>query len=378
MKFRLEYKTLSDCINSVSRAVATKSANAVLGNIHFTVSDKTVRFVGSDQTIMMISTVPAEIEAGGTFTVPSKLIQELISSMSADSSSMVTLEIQDETNGIMTISCERLRYDIPVQGIDEYPPIPVIDEIENSVSLEKNAFLKAIKEASIAINVDSQSSGDIQKGICFDCADGDTPLMLSTDSKRLAVTKVVGLTMPEELHKQFIIPDRAIPEIIKLVEASEEIKLAAYGSQLLFSNTKDQFITRLLEGKFPDYKRIMPKDANRILKIARKDLTKAFKRVAPIARNINGQVLFDISAIETKVWADARDKGIAEDFIPCVLEGEPINTSFNIKFMQDFVNVIEDEEVVLEMISPGYPCIMRVGNPESEFRYIVMPMNRMN
>ena len=376
MKFRLEYKTLSDCIGSVSRAVATKTANPALGNIHITVSENKVRFVGSDQTIMMISTVPAEVEAGGVFTVPAKKIQELITNMSADNSSLVTLEIQEETNGVMSISCERLHYDIPVQGVEEYPPVPVIEEITNSVTLEKEPFLKAIKEASIAMNVDSQTSGDIQKGICFDCVD-ESAMMISTDSKRLAITKVVGLSMPEELRKQFVIPDRAIPEIIKLFDSSDEVKLAIYGTQLLFSNSKDQFITRLLEGKFPEYKRIIPKDSNRTLKIARKDLTKAFKRLAPIARDINGQILFDVSAIETKIWADARDKGKAEDFIPSVLEGDPINTSYNIKFLQDFVNVIEDEEVIIEMTSPGYPGVMRVGNPESEFRYIVMPMNRM-
>lgn len=97
--------------------------------------------------------------------------------------------------------------------------------------------------------------------------------------------------------------------------------------------------------------------------------------MAPIARNISGLVHFDISANETKVWSDAKEQGKAESFIQSELSGEAINIAFNVKFLQDFIGVVADEEIIIEMTTPSYPGLMRPGNPESEFKYVIMPMS---
>jgi len=86
-------------------------------------------------------------------------------------------------------------------------------------------------------------------------------------------------------------------------------------------------------------------------------------------------VHFDVTANETRVWSDAKEQGKAESFIQSELTGEPINIAFNVKFLQDFLAVTADEEVVIEMTTPSHPGLMRPGNPESDFKYVVMPMS---
>lgn len=371
MKFRIGQKELSEVVAVVSKAVAVKGIKAILSNFHITVSENKVRFVGTDQEVMMISSVNANVEQTGVFTIPAKLLEEIISSLPSDENSEVMFELEDEESGRMAIKSGRSRFELQIQSGEEFPPVPVI-ESEGSFVVNRESMLQALKETVIAIN--TEETNPVQRSIFFDFSNGDAPVMASTDSKRLAVTKVKDLVLPEELRKSFIVPARAIPEIMKLLENREEVHLALYGSQLLFSTSKDQFITRLVDGQFPDYARILPKSSSHNVKMARKDLVQAFKVVAPIARNINGQVQFDFGQNEVKVWSDARESGLAEHFIPCELDGEPMNIAFNVKFLQDFASSIADEEVVIEMTTSSYPGLFRPGNPDSDFKYVVMPM----
>ncbi len=86
----------------------------------------------------------------------------------------------------------------------------------------------------------------------------------------------------------------------------------------------------------------------------------------------------DFGQNELKVWADTPEFGSSEIFVSCSMEGEPISTSFNVKFLQDFINVINDEEIVLELTTPKYPVNIKTKNPESNYKYIMMPIVYVN
>ena len=375
MKFSIEFKKLTEAVNTVSKAVAAKGPNPMLSNLLITVSDGQIRFVGTDQEIMMMSTMDANIEDGGNFTIPAKLIQEILSSLSANSEELVQFELINEESGEMELRCGRSKFTIQKQSTDGFPPVPVLNG-EDTVLYEAQCegLARALKEASLAIL--KEDGNPAQKSICLDFSDGINPMMASTDNKRLCVTKVKDFQIPETMKQIFIVPARAIGELRSLLDNSgDTIKYGLYKGQLLFSNEKFQLITRLVEGRFPEYKRVLPKESSRSLKVNKKALAQAIKAVLPIAR-INNIFLvhFDINQNETKLWADAKEQGRAESFVPCELNGEPLSIAFNANFVMDFINVIEDEEVVVEMTSANYPGLFKTGNLDSDFNYVVMPM----
>lgn len=374
MKFRIEKRTLQDAVNIVSRAVAAKTSRPVLLNLLMTAHDNVLRFVGTDLEIMMISTQTAEIEENGHFTIPAKLIQEIVSSIPDEEDGRVLFELDNEDTREVSISCGRSHFSLQVQPADDFPPVPVIDSEEFiSFSVNSALFKQGLKEAGVAVN--TEEGNPVQKSVCIDFAAAGMPTMASTDSKRLAVTSLHGIEVPESMRKTLIVPSRAIAELVKLLDANDSIRLGLYKEQLIMSSEHFQLITRLVDGKFPDYNRVLPKESSRSLKIDRKDFIKALKAVAPISRSNSDLVNFDVGPNETRVWAKAPEKGTAEMFISSELSGEPINISFNINFVLDFVNSVNDTQIILDMTTPNYPGLLKTGNPESEFKYVIMPMS---
>lgn len=374
MKFSVEFKKLTDAVNTVSKAVAVKGTKPILSNLLITANDNNLRFVGTDQEIMMISSVEATVEEGGQFTIPAKLIQEILSSVTVEGSAMVNFELLNSETNETELSCGRSKFNIQIQGAEDFPPVPVLGSEDTQLFDAKcEGLARALKEASVAMSVDE--GNPVQKSICVDFSNTEQPMMASTDNKRLAVTTVRDVEIPEPLRQNFIVPARAIPELQKLLDGNDTIKFGLYKDQLLFASEKFQLISRLIEGRFPDYKRVLPHDMKRSVKMNRKDLAQSLKAVNPIARNIANLVHFDINVNETKIWADAKEQGRAESFVSSELNGEPISIAFNAKYVNDFINVIDDEEVIIEMTTASYPGLLRPGNLDSEFKYVVMPMS---
>lgn len=374
MKFKIDKKTLHEAVNIVSRAVATKTSKPVLLNLLMTAQNGNLRLVGTDLEIMMISSQAAEIEEQGHFTIPAKLIQEIVASIPDEEDSRVLFELDNEDNREVSISCGRSRFSLQVQPIDDFPPIPVIDSEETLSFNINSAMLKqGLKEAGVAVN--TEDGNPVQKSICIDFAATGLPTLASTDSKRLAVTSLQGIEIPDGMKKTLIVPSRAVAELVKLLDTNDSIGIGLYKEQLVVITEQFQLISRLVDGKFPDYNRVLPKESSRSLKLDRKDFIQALKAVIPIARSNSDLVNFDIGSNETRVWAKAPEKGSAEMFINTELTGEPINISFNINFVLDFVNSVSDAQVILEMTTPNYPGLLKTGNPESEFKYVIMPMS---
>lgn len=374
MKFQLELKSLSEAIGIAGHAVATRGIRPVLSNLLITANENELRFVGTDLEIMMICKTEAQVERDGHFTIPAKLLQEIISCIPSESGAQVLFELDPENENSVVISSGRNRFNLQIQGIDDFPPVPVFEGEEfPSFTMPSEGFQKAMKEASIAMG--TEEGNPVQRSICIDFSNEARPVLVATDSKRLAVTKIENLEVPESFRNVFIIPSRSVPELQKLLDSGESVEVGLYKGQLVFTTPNYQLITRLIDGRFPDYNRVLPKESSRILKVNRKELAQALKAVQPIARSRSGLVLLDIAANETKVWSESKEQGKAEIFVPTELEGEIINIAFNVKFIQDFINVIVDEQVILEMTTPSYPGLLKPGNPESDFQYVLMPMS---
>lgn len=374
MKFQLDLKSLSEAIGITAHATASRGVRPILANLLITANNNELRFVGTDLEIMMICKVQAEVERDGHFTIPAKLLQEIISCIPGDDQPRVLFELDPENDNEVVISSGRNRFNLQIQGIEDFPPVPVFEaEQMETFNMPCEGLVKALKEAAIAVS--TEEGNPVQRSICIDFANEARPVLVATDSKRLAVTRIENLQVPEQFRQVFIVPSRAVPELQKLLDTSENIELGLYKGQLVFTSPNYQLITRLVDGRFPDYNRVLPKESSRTLRINRREISQALKAVQPIARNRSGLVNLDIGSNETKVWSESKEQGKAEIFVPSELQGEPINIAFNVKFIQDFINVIADEQVILEMTTPSYPGLMKPGNPEADFQYVLMPMS---
>jgi len=235
MRFRLPLKTLIDTIAIVSKAVAAKGVKPILANLLITAQNNQLRFVGTDLEVMMISTTEAQIEENGSFTIPAKLIQEIISSIPADEDAMVSFELSDQEANEITIASGRNKYTLQIQGIEEYPPVPVLEDEGLPVfQAQSDSMSRALKEAAVAMSL--EDGNPVQKSICIDFSNPERAIMASTDSKRLAVTRIQNIEVPEVFRRAFIVPSRAVAELHKLFESNDQITIGLYKEQLVFSS----------------------------------------------------------------------------------------------------------------------------------------------
>lgn len=373
MKFQLDPQNFSEALMIVSRAVASKGIRPALANLFFSVASGELRLVGTDLEIMIISRIPAQVDEGGFFTIPARLITEIITSISSDINDTLLFESSPDRENILQFSCGRYNNMLQIYGSDDYPPVPSLDT-EQYPKFEMNAGIleQALREVAIAMN--TEEGNPSQKSICLNfTGDGELKLV-STDSKRLAYTALNGLLYPEDFKRVFLLSARAIPEMIKLLAESDKVVVGLFCQQLLFSTPRFQLLSRLIDGKFPDYRKVLPTKFNHRLTLTKHDFAHALKAVMPIARLGSSIIRLDISDEKIRVWSESSEQGMSEVLIKGKLEGEPISIAFNAKFLLDFLGVIQEDDVVLEMTTPAFPGVLKPSGDVSPFTYVVMPI----
>lgn len=375
MKIKLKLKPFSEAISTVARATGGKNLKPILANVLLAAEDGEMRLIGTDMEIMVTSRLKAEVEASGKCTISAKLLSELVSSFPSDSDSANIQFLQEEgQDNVILMKSGKVKSNLQIQGIEEYPPIPVLEgETFPRFDFNSSILAKAIKEVFIAVGVDD-SSNPTQKSVCFSFTGGDLRLV-ATDSRRLAVTKIQNISYPPEFERNFLVPSRAISEIVKLLESCATVNVGMFKEQLIFTTPSFVLLTRLYDGKFPDYQRILPKEFSRKVALNHKEFVQGLKSINPIARHGSQMVRFDVGPNETRLWSTSPEEGTSEVFLNSRLEGEPISIAFNVKFIHDFLGVVDTDEVSLEMTTPSYPGVLKPISPDNQFNYVVMPMS---
>lgn len=373
MKLQLLLKPFAEALATVARATGGKHLRPILANVLLVAEGEELRLVGTDLEIMVISRLKAEITVPGKCTISAKLLTEIVSTLPVENEkAIVRLEMKEDQENSIIVASGRAKNLIQIQGVEEFPPVPAVEN-ESFPNFEHSSFdlRKALKEVATAMAV--EESNPTQRSVCFSFSKGDLRL-IATDSRRLAVTRLLSVSYPPEFEKTHLVPSRAVPEVLKVLENVEKVNVGLYKEQLVFTTTDFVLLTRLYDGKFPDYQRILPKECSRKVTIKHKEFLQALRSVNPIARHSSSMVHMDVGPNETRIWAESREEGNSEVFVSTRLEGEPINIAFNCKYLQDFLGVADCDEISLEMTTPNYPGVLKPLPPENPFNYVIMPM----
>lgn len=373
MKFRIDPQLLSDTLSTVGRSVASKGARPVLANFLVIASGGELRLIATDLEVMTIARIKTEIERDGHFTIPARLLTEAVATIPNDATDKVLFEIMPDQEYMLNLACDRHRFVLQIQAIDDFPAVPTFEtEPFPTFEIESKRLEKAFKEVGIAMGNDEQNPS--QRSISVNFVEGGEIQLVTTDSKRLALTRMKDVSFPEEFRRVFVIPARAVHEIIKIASDCDKITIGLFHNQLLFVTEHFQMLTRLVDARFPDFSKVIPKHCNHTLKVCRKSFAQALKSMIPIAKHENFMTGFDIGANEVRVWTESTEYGKAEVFVPASLEGDPINVAFNANFVLDFLGVVETDDAVLRLISAGFPGLFKPAEENTDFSYILMPM----
>lgn len=376
-------KDLYEAVQTVGRAVSGRSTLPILS--HILVSPQgggALKLTATDLEMWVECSLTARIQASlgdmedaGGFTVPSRYFTEILGALpEAD----VILDRPDGGNKTQ-LRCGRSDYSLLGLPAEEFPALP---EVEPAATITvTGGMLKAmIKQVAFAVSTDETRV--ILTGVLF-IFNGKQIKMVATDTHRLAVRG--GVAAAGEGQGQAVLPARAMNEISRLAGDDDEVVIALAQGQARFEVNKKNsngetlatttLITRLIEGQFPNYERVIPAGHERKLTLETSEFQKAVKRVAIVARENANRIVLETQGAQLSLSAESGTVGSARDEIEVAREGDDIQIAFNAKYLGDVLAAIETEGVVLELTEPLRPGILRpIGDTAADYLCVLMPM----
>jgi DNA polymerase-3 subunit beta len=370
VKITCNRRVLHEALQHVSRVVSGRTTLPILGNVLLEAKGSELRLVAYDMEIGAESSVAIQAEEAGALTVPARVLGEVVASLPD-----ATVELESEDRSVLGLKCGRSQYTIHGLPAEEYPALPeVAGEIAFEVS--QAAMRDLIRATIFAVSRDETRA--ILTGILVE-RDHDALKMVATDSYRLSVktaraeaTKHLG--GPETW--QAIIPARALQELSRILDPSAEktpVKARVAEQQIRFEVGPYLLISRLIEGQFPVYGRIIPAETAHTITLNREHLLAAIKRAAIVARAEASKLIFNAQEGSLTITAESGDVGRAHEELPAALEGNEITVAFNAEYLTDVLAVMESEQVIWGLNGPMSQGLLK-GADDPDFLYVVMPM----
>lgn len=364
MKIEIGRIELVNALALASKAVADRG-NPILASLYIKAENDKLQLVSTDGEQMMIVEVAASVDREGVATVPARLMLEICSALPTDNLFPVSLEFE---NYKLVIAFDKSKYEINTTGIEGYPPVPDLAGLEMA-EIKGSILALAMKQAGIA-SAGKDDMNATQRAVYLDMIDSTT--VVATDSKRMMVVDLREFEAPAEMKQGLIIPAKAVKELSEMLKHADVAKMAMFKDQLVCRVEHITYLTRLVDGRFPDYQRVLPTTSTSSVIVSRKEFAQALKSLLPIARNCNNLVSYEFDGETMKLSANSPENGKAETKVDCVITGEPPKIGLNLQYVSDFLNCVDCDSVKMEMTTGLYPVLFSAnGNNQ---RCVIMPV----
>ena len=376
MKIICKQQDLSRGLLAVSHAVSSRSTLPILSNILMTTDHDRLKLSATNLEIGINCWVDAQIEEEGTITVPAKLLTDFVSSLPQ---APVEIALVEDTN---TLNVKSLGSNANIKGMEasEFPLIPNAEDGESPVVLEATQLKEMIAEVAFAAADDD--SRPVLTGVLVQVAD-EKITFAAADAFRLAV-RVAAMPGDDHPLGDILIPARTLTELARILpsEGSVEMIVTPNRSQVLFHTQNLDLVSRLIDGTFPNFRQIIPKEHTTRAVVETKQFAEAIKRAALFARDSSNITRVKINAGENDglepgsitVEATAEDLGDNTSIINAAVDGPELEIIFNVKYLADVLTIIGTPEVALEANAATKPGVIRPVGAD-DYTYVIMPMH---
>ncbi|PZV15783.1 MAG: DNA polymerase III subunit beta [Leptolyngbya sp.] len=384
MKLVCTQNSLSTSLSLVSRAVATRPTHPVLANVLLVANAETqqVSLSAFDLSLGIQTSFAATVEAEGKLTLPAKLLTDIVSRLPEGD---ITLESgsDDDASFLTTLTCSSGRYQVRGMSAEEFPELPTVTDGE-SLHLPSEAMLDGLRGALFAASADETKQ--VLTGVHLTLAAEELEFA-ATDGHRLSVVQTTNVDAEGNRAKNstaedaevldVTIPAKALQELAKMLErqtgSSVAVKLDR--NQVIFEWVDQRLTSRLLEGQYPNYRQLIPRQFTHQTTIDRRLFLSSLERIAVLADQKNNIVKLTVDTTNQamSLSVDAPDVGSGEETIPAQISGEDMAIAFNVKYLLDGLKALNTSEIQLQFNTPTSPAILTpLGG--LKMTYLVMPV----
>ncbi len=371
MKVTVSREALAHGLSVVARAVATRSTLPVLANVLLATDEGRLRLSATNLELAVTAWIPAKVAEEGAITVPARTFSDLVSTFPNEP---VTMEAAIEPP-TLHVHCASSHTDIRGIDAEEFPPLPVPDFAEG-VRLPVENFREMVQQVAFAASTDD--ARPVLTGVLMRVR-GDQLTLAASDGYRLSVRKQT-LPNPIEHDLEVIVPARALTELARIAASEGELALVAPPGrgQIIFRVDDIELVSQLIEGQYPAFEQIIPRDYHTRTVLSTAAFLKACKQAEIFAREGSNIVRLDITPGEDRPGelrvSSQSETGASETTLTATVEGDPIVIAFNVRFLREALEAIQTPEVALETTAPASPGVVRpVG--DDAFLHVVMPMH---
>jgi len=366
MDLVIQKEILVDGIQTVQNAITQKSSLPILANVLLESSATELKLTATDLDIGICAMIPVVSGEEGALTIPAKKFFDIVRSLPDGSEVRMSIK----KNNSITIKAGKAQFRIIGLPREDFPALPLFED-KDSITIPQETLKKMLNLTDFAISKDD--SRHVLTGTLM-VVKGEKITLVATDGRRMAI---VEEKLPQKtlIERTVVVPIKTMQEIKRLLGEGGDVKILFSDNQILFSFASSFVISRLLEGEFPDYGKVIPKRSSQVVAIAREDFLSAARRISILTDQDSQAVKLSIQKNKVTISKNTPYLGEAKEEIDANFNGEKeIEIGFNPRYLIDVLKNLEDDKIEFEVNDFNKPGVIRKGE---EYVYVVLPMQLM-
>ncbi len=372
MKVRLSRDDVTEALSNIQQIVPPKTTLPILSNLLIKAGDGRLFISATDLDISMKTSIEADVLEDGVTTIPARKFTEIVKEFPQDVFQL------DEVDNRISLTCGTGQYKLTGMDAEEFPRLQEGVDGEE-LSVDGTVLKRMVGMTAFAVSADETRPA--LGGVLWKVAGSDAR-MVSTDGHRLAVITLTGVIGGAgENEREVIIPPKALQQITRLITEGTQLEGIVIGEKYLQANLKGTVVlTRLIDGPYPNYELVMPKDNDKLVRFEHEALESALRRVAILSNTQTHQVRFDLSTGNALLSAVSPDLGAeAREQVEVVYDGEEMSVAYNASYLLEIFRHLPRGDLEISLKTPVSAGLIRpVEQQEGEdLTFLLMPL-RLN
>ena len=367
MKFTIAREHLQEGLVDVAASVPAKTTLPVLSNILVEATKDGLRLSGTDLDIGVSTIVAAQVDQEGAITLPARKLVEIVREL-PNAAIRVTASGEQRA----TIECGRTKFKLLGLPREEFPAFPTV-KFDEAWKISAGDVQKLIGHVAFAAS--TEESRPILNGVLWELRP-DRMRMVATNGHRLSRMEIPVRTGGGKTEADLIIPPKALEQIRRLFNSDEEIEIAKSENHLGFRSAGTQVYTRLIEGPYPNYEQVIPRENDKIATVDKAALSSALRRMSIVASDQTHRIRLQFGNGSCKLSVQTPDLGEAQEEVTVSYEGDPLEIGFNAAYVLEIMKYIPTDEVRMTFKGPerAATCEPVGWDDPSSFLTLVMPL----
>ncbi|MFH0764486.1 MAG: DNA polymerase III subunit beta [Candidatus Omnitrophota bacterium] len=361
MKFTAPKEVLLKGIQSVQTVIDSKAVQPILSHILIKAATDNLVLTATDFNVGIITTIPVKPAIVGAITVPARRLSEIIKELPDGEA----VSISVKKNNIINIECGNSNFKIMGLSEDEFSKPPEFKD-KNYVTLKQARLKTMLRRTSFATGHDEIRH--VLNGILFILKPSGLRLV-ATDGRCLAMIEE-KMQLPKTLEGKFILPSKAVGELDRILADDGDVKMLVAEKQVMFDTGATRLVSRLIEGEFPNYERVIPEETKEKITVSRQALLAGIKRVALFTSPDSMFVRVDAARDKIVLSKSDPHTGEARVELAAQYKGKELSIGFNPDYLISLLKNIDQETIALELVDAEKPGVVRIAD---EYVYVVMP-----